>query len=113
MAYRKKTSKISNLSAAALVIMIAVILLWVGNRIKQKVARKRGNLPTPPKPITKIATNAIVGVSMITVGSLLLAAFPPLGAALIIIGLIAVVLPFFDLDFALDTFAEDGSENPG
>ena len=108
MAYRKKTVKISKLSASALVIMIAAILLWTANRIMKKIARNKGDLPTPTKPIIKIATNAIVGVSMITVGALLLAAFPPLGAALIVLGLIAVIIPFFDLDFAIDTFADEG-----
>jgi len=88
--------------------MIAAILLWTASRIMKKIARNKGDLPTPTKPIIKIATNAIVGVSMITVGALLLAAFPPLGAALIILGLIAVIIPFFDLDFAIDTFAEEG-----
>jgi hypothetical protein len=113
MAYRKKFVKnqISNISAAALVLMIVAILLWAGNRIMKKIARNRGDLTTPTKPIIKIATNAIIGVSMITVGTLLLAAFPPLGATLIVLGLIAVIIPFFDLDFALDTFAEESDSS--
>ena len=111
MAYRKKTVRISNLSGAALIIMVAAILLFLINKVMAKVALSKGSLPKPTRPIVKIATNAIVGISMITVGSLLLAAFPPLGGTLIVLGLIVLIIPFFDMDFAINSF--DGEVKDG
>ena len=95
MAYKKK-QKISNISAAAIVIMVVAILLWLTNIIVQKLGMSVG---PGWKRVVAVATSLIVGISMVAVGSLLLAVFPVLGGAVMVLGLVVIIAPFFNPSF--------------